>query len=97
MLYPELLNLGVMSKDATETSKMLISEMSSPMGAYTSNSKGHAFIRQAIANYIEKRDGPAVKANWNNIYTTNGASEGVRIAFKLLIRDQRDGIMVPIP
>jgi aspartate/methionine/tyrosine aminotransferase len=71
--------------------------MSSPMGAYTSNSKGHQFFRKAIADYIEKRDGPAVKANWNNIYTTNGASEGVRIAFKMLIRDQRDGIMVPIP
>lgn len=67
------------------------------MGAYTSNSKGHMFIREAVANYIEKRDGPAVKANWNNIYMTNGASEGVRTAFKLLIRDQRDGVLVPIP
>ena len=28
---------------------------------------------------------------------TNGASEGVRTAFKLLIRDQRDGVLVPIP
>jgi aspartate/methionine/tyrosine aminotransferase len=28
---------------------------------------------------------------------TNGASEGVRMAFKLLIRDSKDGIMVPIP
>lgn len=28
---------------------------------------------------------------------TNGASEGVRTAFKLLIRDHRDGVLVPIP
>lgn len=28
---------------------------------------------------------------------TNGASEGVRTAFKLLIREKSDGIMVPIP
>ena len=67
------------------------------MGAYTANSKGHMFIRKAIADYIEKRDGPAVEANWNNIYMTNGASEGVRAAFKLLIREKSDGIMVPIP
>jgi len=33
----------------------------------------------------------------NNIYLTNGASEGVKLAFKMLIRDQKDGIMVPIP
>jgi len=50
-----------------------------------------------VAGYIEKRDGPAVQANWNNIYMGNGASEGVRVAFKLLIREQKDGIMVPIP
>ena len=76
---------------------MLLSKLSTPMGAYTSNSKGHMFIRKAIADYIEKRDGPAVQANWNNIYMTNGASEGVRTAFKLLIREKSDGIMVPIP
>ena len=47
--------------------------------------------------FIEARDGPAVKANVNNIYLTNGASEGVRQLFKLLLRDQLDGVLVPIP
>jgi alanine transaminase len=28
---------------------------------------------------------------------TNGASEGVRIFLSMLIRDERDGIMIPIP
>lgn len=28
---------------------------------------------------------------------TNGASEGVRIAFKMLIRNKNDGIFIPIP
>lgn len=71
--------------------------MSSPMGAYTSNSKGHNYVRQSIARYIEERDGPAVHADWNNIYLTNGASEAVRTSFKLLLRDAKDGVMVPIP
>ena len=97
MLYPPLAETDAISADAREAVKMLTSQLSSPMGAYTANSKGHMFIREAIANYIEERDGPAVKANWNNIYMTNGASEGVRTAFKLLIRDQRDGVLVPIP
>jgi aspartate/methionine/tyrosine aminotransferase len=60
--------------------------MSSPMGAYTSNSKGHSFIRKSIAEFINERDGPSVNSNWNNIYLTNGASEAVRTSFKLLIR-----------
>lgn len=56
------------------------------MGAYTSNSKGHSFIRKSIAEFINERDGPSVNSNWNNIYLTNGASEAVRTSFKLLIR-----------
>ena len=71
--------------------------MTSPIGAYSSNSKGDAWLRQQIANYIEKRDGPAVKANCSHIFLTNGASEGVRLSFKLLIRNSNDGIMIPIP
>lgn len=67
------------------------------MGAYTGNSKGFDFVRESIARFIEERDGPAVKANVDNIYLTNGASEGVRQAFTILLRDQLDGVMVPIP
>lgn len=44
-----------------------------------------------------ERDGSAVDCDWNNVYLTNGASEAVRTSFKLLIREQRDGIMIPIP
>ena len=57
------------------------------MGAYTSNSKGHNYIRQSVARFINERDGPAVDSDWNNIYLTNGASEAVRTSLKLLIRD----------
>ena len=57
-----------------------------PMGAYTSNSKGFAYVRKSIAEFINQRDGFSVDADWNNIYLTNGASEAVRTAFKLLIR-----------
>jgi aspartate/methionine/tyrosine aminotransferase len=66
---------------------MLLAQFSTPMGAYTSNSKGHQTIRKEIANYISKRDG--VEANPNNIFMTNGASEGVRICFKMIARNYK--------
>jgi aspartate/methionine/tyrosine aminotransferase len=97
MLYPPLIDSGLISADAKERITQISSQITSPMGAYTSNSKGHKFIRESVARYIEERDGPAVVADFNNIYMTNGASEGVRMAFKMLIRDSKDGIMVPIP
>ena len=53
--------------------------MVSPVGAYTGNSKGYQFVREKIAKFITERDG--VSADPNDIYVTNGASEGVRTAF----------------
>lgn len=69
--------------------------MVSPIGAYTGNSKGYPLVREKVANFISERDG--VKADPNNIFLTNGASEGVRTAFNMLIRDEKDAIMIPIP
>jgi aspartate/methionine/tyrosine aminotransferase len=65
------------------------------VGAYTGNSKGYTVVREKVADYISQRDG--VTADPNNIYITNGASEGVRTAFNMLIRNNKDGIMIPIP
>ena len=65
------------------------------MGAYTSNSKGHMTIRKKIAEFISERDG--VESSPNNIYMTNGASEGVRLCFKMIARNYKQGFMIPIP
>ena len=65
------------------------------LGAYTSNSKGYQFVRDKVGQFISQRDN--VEANPNNIYITNGASEGVRAAFNLLINGPKDGILIPIP
>ena len=96
-LYPDLVYADGISSDARERLLFLEAEMASPMGAYSGNSKGEEVIRKSVAKYIENRDGDKVSVNPNNIYLTNGASEGVRQAFKLLLRDQKDGVMVPIP
>jgi len=66
------------------------------MGAYTSNSKGFGFVRQKIVEFIQKRDGvPAF--DLGNVYLTNGAGEGVKLLFNMLISGKNDGIMIPIP
>ncbi len=78
----------------------MISKMPTGMGAYT-ESKGPMFIREAVARYIDQRDGgdssSFVAANPDNIFLSNGASEAARFIIELLIADRKDGIMIPIP
>ena len=65
MIYPELMRSSVISKDAKDRVELLNGNLSSPMGAYTSNSKGHMFVRKSIAEFINQRDGPSVQCDWN--------------------------------
>jgi len=74
-----------------------LSNLSAPVGAYAGNSAGDAYLRKIVAEFIEKRDGPAVHSNIDNIFLTNGASEGVNTILGMLINSKDDGIMVPIP
>lgn len=66
----------------------------SGFGAY-SHSMGVPWIRQSIANFIGERDG--FPANPNNIYITNGASDGISSVLSMLCRGPSDGVMIPIP
>jgi len=69
-------------------------------GAYT-ESKGEHFIREAIAEFINKRDGfdgtYGICADPEKIFLTSGASQGVKFVIDLLIAQSNDGIMIPIP
>ena len=70
------------------------------LGAYTS-SKGPEFIRKAVASFIDDRDGVDSEgpcaSDPEDIFLTNGASEGVTSVIELLISGPKDGVMVPIP
>ena len=70
------------------------------MGAYT-DSKGAPFIREAVSRFIDKRDGVTpgngVPSIPDHIFLTNGASEGIKCIIELLISDENDGVMIPIP
>ena len=73
--------------------------MSSPPGAYTGTSKGWEYVRETIADFINKRDGLEgdQMSCANDIYLSNGASEAVRLIFTALVRNDNDGVLVPIP
>ncbi|EPB88721.1 alanine transaminase [Mucor circinelloides 1006PhL] len=97
---PELLkteNRALVSKlypaDAIARAQVLLKNIGS-VGAY-SHSKGITHIRENVAKFIERRDGYA--ANPDDIFLTQGASEGVQKVIQLLTQNQQSGIMIPIP
>ncbi|MHC4777182.1 MAG: aminotransferase class I/II-fold pyridoxal phosphate-dependent enzyme [Planctomycetota bacterium] len=71
-------------------------KMETGLGAYTESS-GPRFIREAVAQFIDKRDGGQVPSDPDKIFVTNGASEGAKYVIDLLIASKTDGIMIPIP
>src|SRR5690606_13889280 len=64
------------------------------LGGY-SHSQGLPSVRKHVAEFIEKRDG--VKSNPDRIFLGDGASKCIQNVLTLLIRNEKDGIMVPIP
>ncbi len=88
------------SDDVLDISENIIRMTKTGTGAYT-ESKGFRFIRQAIADFIDRRDDieniGGVKADPDKIFLTTGASGGVKYVIDLLIADKHDGIMIPIP
>jgi aspartate/methionine/tyrosine aminotransferase len=86
--------------DVLDLSQNILAQMGNGMGAYT-ESKGKQFIRQAIAEFINHRDGfdntGGISANPENIFLTSGASEGAKSVIDLLIAAKNDGMMIPIP
>jgi aspartate/methionine/tyrosine aminotransferase len=84
------------SKDAIERAKFYISNIDPPaIGAYTGRIKGYDCIAQEIVDFIKRRDG--IEIDNESLYLTAGASEAIDIFIRLLIGDQKDGLMVPIP
>ncbi len=83
-----------------DLSERFLALMESGMGAY-SESSGPKFIREAVADFIDRRDGVndqlGLRSRPEQVFITNGASEAVRYVIDLLIDDVDDGIMIPIP
>lgn len=96
--YPELINnpdsQKIFPKDIIERAKFILEKNPTGTGAYT-QSAGITFVRQAIADFIQKRDG--IPADKEKIILTDGASKGVQSVLTLLLKNPNDGLMIPIP
>ncbi len=98
--FSDLREEDFISEFVLSISEKIIAKMGSGMGAYT-ESKGMLFIRQAIANFIDKRDdyqnSGGFRSDPEKIFLTSGASGGAKAVIDLLIAGEDDGIMIPIP
>lgn len=96
--YPDLLSQPGLSKlyppDLIEKAKTILVKHPPGTGAY-SQSPGIPFIRQAVADFITRRDG--IPASKEQIILTDGASKGVQSALLAMLKNPSDGFMIPIP
>ncbi|KPP75618.1 hypothetical protein Z043_105123 [Scleropages formosus] len=96
---PELLESPAFPEDAKIRARRILQGCGGKsLGSY-SDSQGVDCIRKDIAAYLERRD-QGVPANWEDIYLTTGASDGIMSILKLLVSGQglsRTGVMIPIP
>ncbi len=95
--YPELLDrapAGLFPADAVAMARRVLEQSHHGLGAYT-ESKGLRFVREAVAEFIRARDG--IASDPDAIFLTDGASKGVQAVLRLLVADEHDGIMIPIP
>jgi aspartate/methionine/tyrosine aminotransferase len=96
--YPELLQssaaLKLYPKDIIERARSILSRHPEGIGAYT-QSIGIPFIREAVAEFIRKRDG--ILANKDRIILTDGASKGVQAVLLALLGSPNAGFMIPVP
>lgn len=92
---PHLIDSMPFDIDVKNRSKFYVSQVPAVMGAY-SDSVGHRFIRENIANFIKNRDqGPDVPVS--NILLTDGASNGIHMIFSTILSQENDGVMIPVP
>eukprot|EP00013_Stygamoeba_regulata_P027954 CAMPEP_0177664696 /NCGR_PEP_ID=MMETSP0447-20121125/20645_1 /TAXON_ID=0 /ORGANISM="Stygamoeba regulata, Strain BSH-02190019" /LENGTH=502 /DNA_ID=CAMNT_0019170713 /DNA_START=88 /DNA_END=1596 /DNA_ORIENTATION=+ len=95
--YPALLDrpevTSIFPRDAIEHARHLLSFVTTT-GAY-SESQGVLGVRKAVAQFIAARDG--VPATEDNIFLTDGASPGIKSFLQLLLRNEDDAVMIPIP
>jgi aspartate/methionine/tyrosine aminotransferase len=77
-----------------ERVKLILATHPCGAGAYT-QSAGIPFIRQAVADFIQRRD--SIRARADRVILTDGASKGAQAVLTALIREENDGFMIPIP
>lgn len=95
---PELMKKDLFPADVKSRAQQILDYCGGKsVGAY-SDSTGVEIIRRHVADYISQRDG--VKAKYEDVLLSTGASESVRSVLNLLnvCKDGKpSGVMIPIP
>jgi aspartate/methionine/tyrosine aminotransferase len=98
--YSNLHENDFVDEDVLALSEEILAKTGKGLGAYT-ESKGYRFVRQAVADFINRRDGFAPEsglvADPEAIFLTDGASDGAKRVLNLVISKPTDGVMIPIP
>jgi len=96
--YPELIEDASVRarfpRDIVERAKSLLAKHPPGTGAYT-QSPGMPLVRQAVADFISRRDG--IPSDWRRVILTDGASKGAQAVLTALLRTPDDGFLIPIP
>ena len=96
--FPELLARAEVRRlypgDVVERVQQILARNPHGTGAYT-QSAGMPFIRQAVAEFIHRRDG--IPSDKTRVILTDGASKGVQAAILSLLKNANDGFMIPVP
>jgi aspartate/methionine/tyrosine aminotransferase len=96
--YPALLDrpevIAPFPGDIVDRARFVLQRHPHGTGAYT-QSAGIPFIRQAVADFIARRDD--VPASAAQVILTDGASKGAQAVLTALLKDPGDGFMIPIP
>jgi len=85
---------SIFPADVISRAQEYLSNITGGTGAY-SESKGALICRKHVAEGIEARDG--FPCNPDDLWLTDGASGTVNYLMRILIRDNNDAILVPIP
>jgi len=96
LMNPDDINRKDVPSDVIERAKAYLAMISNNagVGAYT-DSQGVLGVRQEVANFLHQRDG--YPGDPSKIFLTSGASAGVELIARTLIRSSDDALIVPIP
>lgn len=97
VMNPSLKHRMTFSNDIVKKAERYLNAIPG-VGAYT-ESQGIYVVREDISKFLYERDG--YESDPNDIFLTNGASEGVRLCLQTFLREPKsgysDGILAPIP
>jgi alanine transaminase len=86
--------LDEIPRDVKERANVLLNSLG---GSYT-DSQGISVIRQHVAEFITRRDGPEFPGDPARLFLLNGATEGIKAVFYMCMDPGRAcGVMIPIP